>query len=500
LPYSLSIDLVFNTWYSTTVLIEHLINRRMMFPMLSEADILVVGAGLAGLATADLLARAGRSVTILEARDRVGGRLWSVPSAADATVDLGGQWFGPRHRRVRALVERLHLPAVETYQVGAMLSVVAGRVRPQAFALPPLPPFALLDLLQLQHRLDRLARNLPPQARWADAATTLDSQSIHDWLERHAWTAAGRAMLRSSLSEGLCLEPEQVSLLDLVEQLRQCGGTVGTATAEHWFLPGGAQQLAKGLAHELAGRIAFGQTVTQIVQDQAGVTVSTVSRVWRAQRVVVAVPPPLARQIRYTPQLPVAQAQLLERAQMGKIIKSVGVYPEAFWRTSGLSGGLNADEGAVAVTLDASPPGGSPGVLVALTGGRRAEQLARLSPDTRRAVIQDRLHTLFGPQAARPLAYHDYAWADDPWAQGGYAARFPPGVLSRSGAGLKASFGRIHWAGSETADAWRSYMEGALQSAERAATEVLDSTHHEHVSIHSTAEINKRREKTWGGL
>jgi monoamine oxidase len=470
-----------------------------MFPMLSETDMLVVGAGLAGLATADLLARAGRHVTILEARDRGGGRLWSVPSAAGATVDLGGQWFGPQHRRVRALVERLHLLAVETYQDGTTLYDVAGRVRPQAFAFPMLPPFALLDLLQLQHRLDCLARDLLPQARWTGAPGALDSQSVHDWIQRHAWTAAGRAMLRLYLSD-LCLEPEQVSLLDLVEQLRQCGDATSLATADRWFLPGGAQQLADGLARGLAGRIAFGQTVTQIVQDHSGVTVSTVSQEWRAQRVIVAVPPPLARQIRFTPRLLVAQEQLLERAQMGKIIKSVSVYPEAFWRTSGLSGGLNADVGAVAVTLDASPPGGSPGVLVALTGGRRAEQLTRLSPDTRRAVIQDRLRTLFGPQAARPVAYHDYAWADDPWAQGGYAARFPPGALSRSGAGPRASFGRIHWAGTETADAWRSYMEGALQSAERATAEVLGSKHHEHTSVRPITEMNKRREKVWDGL
>jgi monoamine oxidase len=220
------------------------------------------------------------------------------------------------------------------------------------------------------------------------------------------------------------------------------------------------------------------------VQDQSGVSVSTTSQTWRAQRVIIAVPPPLARQIRFTPQLPVAQAQLLERAQMGKIVKSVSVYSQAFWRTSGLSGGVIADGGAVAATLDASPPGGSPGVLVALTSGRRAERLARLSPLTRRAVVLDRLRALFGPPAARPVAYHDCAWADDPWAQGGYAARFPPNALSRSGAGLGASFGRLHWAGSETADAWRSYMEGALQSAERAAAAVLGSECHEHNAVH----------------
>ncbi|MEN9938783.1 MAG: hypothetical protein RLZZ387_5362, partial [Chloroflexota bacterium] len=430
----------------------------------------------------DLLRRAGRDVTILEARDRVGGRVWSVPSAAGATVDLGGQWFGPRQQRVRALVERLRLVAVETHQSGAMLYDVAGSVQRQAFAILPLPPFALLDLLQLQHRLGRLARDLPLRARWAEAAPALDAQSVHDWIEQHAWSAAGRAMLRSSLSESLCLEPEQVSLLDLVEQLRQCGGADGLATAERWFLPGGAQQLADGLARGLAGHIAFGQTVTRIAQDGSGVTVSTVYQVWRAQHVIVAVPPPLAPLIRYSPGLPVGQARLLERAQMGRIVKSVSVYPEAFWRTTGLSGGLISDQGAVAATLDASPPGGRPGVLVALTGGRRARRLAELSPATRRAVVQDRLRALFGPQAAKPVAYHDYAWADDPWAQGGYAARFPPNTLSQVGAGLGASFGRLHWAGSETADAWRSYMEGALQSAERAAAEVLRSEHHEHTA------------------
>ncbi|NJM06531.1 hypothetical protein HC891_10565, partial [Candidatus Gracilibacteria bacterium] len=178
-----------------------------------------------------------------------------VPSAAGATVDLGGQWFGPQHRRVRALVERLHLLAGETYQAGATLYDLAGRLRHQVFGLPPLPPFALFDLLQLRYRLDWLSRSLPPRARWATATLALDTQSVHEWIERHAWTSAGRQMLRSSLSESFCLEPEHVSLLDVVEQLRQCGSTTGLATAEHWFLPGAPSNSPMGSRMSFLGAL-----------------------------------------------------------------------------------------------------------------------------------------------------------------------------------------------------------------------------------------------------
>jgi monoamine oxidase len=442
--------------------------------MQQRAKLIIVGAGLAGLAAATTLLRAGHEPVVLEARERVGGRVWSLASNG-ATVDLGGQWFSPRHAHIQQLVARLSLVAATVPQQGATIYHLGALRRRAGGQLPPFPPHALLDLLQLLLRLDHLQRKLPSEtASLHPTLAALDAQTVGGWLHTRGWTDAGRRYLHLLATDGLCLEPDAVSLLDLLLQLRQSGGAAGLATAEQSFLPGGAQQLAEGLARELGQRIVFGQVVRRVEQDAHSVIVTTDTGTWRAERAIVAVPPPLAQAIVFLPALPPAQQIVLRQAQMGAVVKCICIYGEAFWRTAGLRGAVLTDQGAASLTLDASPPGAAPGILVALVHGRRALHLARLDERARRELILAQLRGYFGAAAGKPLAYHDYGWRGDTWARGGYAARFGPGVLSQTGLKLATPWGRVHWAGSETAERWRGFMEGALQSGIRAAGELLE--------------------------
>jgi monoamine oxidase len=188
---------------------------------------------------------------------------------------------------------------------------------------------------------------------------------------------------------------------------------------------------------------------------------------------VVALPPATAGRIRYEPALPGIRDQLTQRMPMGSVTKTFAVYDTAFWRDDGLTGQATSDTGPVRVTFDGSPKSGRPGVLLGFVDADDARALNRLShADRARAEVESYVR-YFGPRAARPNLTFDYPWDNDPLAGGAPVGFTPPGVLLRYGEALRRPVGPIHWAGTETATVWNGYIDGAVQSGERVAREVL---------------------------
>ena len=192
----------------------------------------------------------------------------------------------------------------------------------------------------------------------------------------------------------------------------------------------------------------------------------------RARRVVVALPPPLAARIVFDPPLPGYRDQLTQRTPMGTVVKAMAVYEEPFWRADGLTGQATTDVGAVRLTFDNSPPGGSPGVLLGFVEGARAREFGLLAPEERRRTVVETFVRLFGPRAAKPDRYVERLWAEEEYSRGCYGAHMPTGAWVAYGPALRAPVGPIHWAGSETALIWNGYMDGAVRSGETAAREV----------------------------
>jgi monoamine oxidase len=157
---------------------------------------------------------------------------------------------------------------------------------------------------------------------------------------------------------------------------------------------------------------------------------------------------------------------------MGTIIKVQCLYPDPFWRAAGLTGQATSDSGAVRITFDNSPEQGTPGVLLGFIDGEQGRIWGRQSRENRRAAVLDRLVRYFGKEAGNPIEYMEQCWAEEEYIRGGYAGYMPPGVWTAYGAALREPIGPIHWAGTETATVWSGYMDGALQSGERAAAEV----------------------------
>ncbi len=199
----------------------------------------------------------------------------------------------------------------------------------------------------------------------------------------------------------------------------------------------------------------------------------TASRSTRAGRSSPS--PTLAGRITYDEPLPALRDQLTQRLPQGSAIKVQAVYDRPFWRDNGLSGQVISDQGPVKVTFDNTPPSGKPGILVGFLEGRDARIWGRRSVKDRRHAVISSFTRYFGAHAAKFNRYVEKNWAEEPWTRGCYEAFAPPGVLTDYGEALRQPIGPIHWAGTETATRWIGYMDGAVQSGERAADEVLQS-------------------------
>ncbi|MXQ63004.1 NAD(P)-binding protein [Actinomadura rayongensis] len=433
-----------------------------------------MGAGVAGLVAARVLARAGRDVVVLEARPRVGGRLFNAELPDGQPIEVGGQWVGPTQRQVHALLRELGLTTHPTHMDGSHIVEFAGRRATYTGRVPRLSPPALADIAQAQFRLDRLAATVPTGAPWAARrARRLDEQTFATWMRRNTATRSARAFLTLVVQSVFAAEPADLSALWACHYLAAAGGldalieTRGGAQQDR--IVGGSQRIADALAAELGDRVRLGRPVTEIAWTDDAVRVDGVA----ARRAVIAVPPPLAGRIRYAPGLPGDRDQLTQRMPMGRVVKVNVVYAEPFWRGDGLSGQANGDRRAVGTVFDNSPPGGTPGVLVAFLEGRHADTASRLSPRDRRRLVLADLAAYFGPRAADPVAFIEHDWADEEYSRGCYGAFTAPSTLTRFGPALRAPIGPLHWAGTETATRWTGYIDGAVESGRRAAHEIL---------------------------
>ena len=445
-----------------------------------EADVVVVGAGLAGLAAARALRAAGASVVVLEARDRVGGRLHNHDIGDGKVVEVGGQWIGPTQDRLAALAGELGVDTFPTHSEGFNLLEYGGRVRRYTGTIPRINPAVLVDVERAQRRLNRMARRVPLEAPWeAPGAAKLDGQTAATWMRRNLATSSGRMLLELGIEAVWAAQPEDMSLLHVLFYIHSAGSlellfdTDGGAQQDRFV--GGSQLIPIGMAAELGSeRVVLGAPARRIEHGPDGVTVHSEREIARARRAIVAIAPTLAGRIAYDPPLPGYRDQLTQRMPLGTVAKCMALYSEPFWRSDGLSGQATSERGPVRLMFDNSPPDGSPGVLLGFLEGRHARELGRLRPGERRTAVIDCFARMFGPRAAEPDDYVERLWAEEEWTRGCYGCHMPTGAWTSYGAALHPPLGPVHWAGAEYAHVWNGYMDGALRSGEAAAAQVVE--------------------------
>ncbi len=453
-----------------------------------HADVVVVGAGFAGLTAALRLAHKGKSVIVLEARDRVGGRAVNKRLAGGGISERGATFAGPTQDHILALAKRMGVSKFPTYNTGDNVYIRDGQKLTYSDSGPtgtaPPDPILLPDLTLAVTQLDNMSTSVPVKAPWkAASASDWDQQTLDTWVRANTANPDFRKLVAAATRPIFGAEARELSLLFVLFYIAASGNEQNPGTFERNFntrdgaqmfrFHGGAQRITAKMAKRLAGRIVLGSPVRRISQSGHGVIVESDRVRVHAKQAIVAIPPTLAGRIDYSPLLPFGRDQLTQRLPQGTLTKVTAVYDRPFWRDQGLTGTSVCTDGFVQATFDDSAPDGRPGVVFGFVGGDSARRFNALSRPKRRAAVLAQFADFFGPKAKKPRQYFESNWSKQQWSRGCPVAIPGPGVLLAYGHALRKPVRRIHWAGTETSTYWNGYMDGAVRSGQRAAREVL---------------------------
>jgi monoamine oxidase len=437
-----------------------------------STDVVVVGAGLAGLTAADELVRAGHEVVVVEARDRVGGRIRPA-EVAGVPVDAGATWVAPGHTAVRELASRFGCQFVRQFDEGKGVISFGGRRRIESRTA--LAPWVMLDLARVMNKLQRMVDGLSVSSPWhhPDAAQ-LDGMSFGEWLRSTRALPDTRKFMTILTLVHWGAPPGDVSLFNVMRYIKTLGGI------EHMLaVEGGDQQdrllgtttlLVSRLAETLGSRVLVDAPVQRITTIGDRVTVHTARDTIDARYAIVTAAPAHRSTIDYSPALPPHHYGLVRSWRLGALSKAFVAYDRPFWRDEGLSGQGMSDDNTVFLTFDVSPSPDGPGILMVFCDARGFD--AYDDAERRRRVVDHLVH-LFGERARHHRDYTDFSWGNDEFAPGGPNPAPAPRAWTSFGPFLREPVGLVHWAGTETADETSGTMNGAILSGRRAATEVI---------------------------
>ncbi|WP_197379078.1 flavin monoamine oxidase family protein [Mycolicibacterium mengxianglii] len=447
-----------------------------------QADVVIVGAGLSGMIAARTVLAAGLRPVVLEADDRVGGRILTEEILPGVPVEIGAQWIGDTHERMFALAAELGVDTFEQFDEGETSYELGGAGVLRGNEFHSRYHDELAELERVLRHLDELATEVPVEAPWrAPRAAEWDAITAGNWYDDQGLSPIARTLLEICTVGILAVPTTEVSFLHLLFTIQTCGVTSellaeSEGGAQTTRFTGGTGEIPRRLAALIAEYIVLNVPVQLIEHGVDRVAVHCRGGlVATGRRVIVAVSPALAGRIMYDPPLPGVRDQLTQRSPNGTAMKAFFVYDQPFWRADGFNGQLISDIGPARMSNDACIPGDDHGLILLFLEGDQARTYGRLPQPQRQELLTAELVRHYGPVAAQPLAYVDGEWSEREWTRGCYNANLGPHVWTNYGSALAAPIGAIHWASTDTATFWSAYMEGAVDAGERAAREVIDA-------------------------
>jgi putrescine oxidase len=442
-------------------------------------DVVIVGAGVAGLTAANDLKKAGLSVAVLEARDRAGGRLWT-DVIDGAMLEIGGQWVSPDQDALIETVAELGLEMFSRYREGDSVYVgpdgVAKRFTGEMFPVSPETEAAIAEITE---RLDAMVAEIDPDRPWAhEKAAEWDSISWDAWLRTQTDDDEAVRNLAFATGPAMLTKPtHSFSLLQSLLMAASAGAYSHLVDADFILdkrVVGGLQQVPLLLAERLGDDVFLEQPVRTLEYGDDGVTAVADGMTVRARFAILALPPNLYPRISFVPALPRLQHQMHQHLSMGFVIKVHAVYDRPFWREKGLSGTAFSPYELSHEAYDNTNHGDERGTLVGFVSDRHADDVFRISAEERKERILESLSHYYGPEAKDPIVYYESDWGAEEWTRGAYAVSFDLGGLHRYGADLREPVGPIHFACSDMAGAGYQHVDGAIRMGRLAASNIIE--------------------------